>query len=177
MNLKSKVFGVLSALALTATLGLGVASADTSVATQAEVWLGADAAVCTGGVDNTHLDLGSYKWNPTSQAYEPVGTAGSGTINATLSTSGAPGDQYCTLTLTGSDMTDGAGHTAFSLSDISIAGIPLSSPMSSGPINLASYGSTSYAYPLPVALNGAPDNVPTGHYYTVLTVTLSSAHP
>lgn len=118
MNLRTKAFGFVSALALAATMTAGVASAqsvDTSV-TLANV----DGTCTLSNVSTDASSFGTLTWNPANEAYE--GTLTDIGISGTLTHSGAPGHRGCGLSVVASALETAFPASAVSLSVNGVAG-------------------------------------------------------
>lgn len=130
MSFKSKIVGVISALALTATLGLGAASADPPpLSSDVTATLDPVTNLCTFLLGSAEGDLGHYTWN--GSGYDAPSTADSASFTGGLDATGTPGNRHCQITYTATDMTLdglGIGIPAFTASQLmlDIGGTPTS---------------------------------------------------
>jgi hypothetical protein len=179
MKPRYKFAGVLSALALTATLGIGQVSADSE--TQIiNATLGSAANVCTIDITGGSGDLGVYTW--TGSAYSAPSTAVTGHIDGLIDSQGTPGDRDCDITVSATDMTlngSGSGLPAFTKSQIEISsgGEPwqnLGSPV--GPTTFFDVPVGGQPGSTDIRLNGAPNqNAVPGNYKATITVEVVEA--
>lgn len=112
MNLRSKTVGIVSALALSITMGAGIASAETT-----EVELIDNTPNCTITAATGH-DFGIYKWDGTAYVYQ---SGDSGNMSVTT-TDGTYAKNGCVYSVQGTDIT-GTGGTAFTASQISVGSV------------------------------------------------------
>lgn len=177
MNLRSKTVGIVSALALSITMGAGIAAADdtgTSVQLANGTVTGCTVAIESG----TNLDFGIYEWDGTAYAYR-AGSSNPGDLKVTRSSDNAPGYTCAAAQVSGTGLSlNGAGATfAFTVGQIQVgsgggaialtgSGQPLPG---AGPITGPRASAT---VDIPVALTGtASATAPIGAYSGTITVT------
>jgi len=178
MNRRSKTVGIVSALALSITMGAGIASAD-NTGTSVELANGTVTG-CTVAIESgTNLYFGIYEWNGTAYEYK-AGSSTPGDLKVTRESDNAPGFTCPAAQISGTDLTLGGAvgaAAAFTVgqiqvgsggSAIALTGAGQALP-GAGPITGPQASAT---VDIPVALTGvAAPSAPIGAYSGTITVT------